>query len=225
MSIDAPQPFHSNHDPSHPSQPGMSSGTKVLLILAAVALVSIALCAGVAILGGFLVAGYIDKAGSNDPRVIRQRSAEIAEIDLPEEFHPSFSLDMKIPFTGQRMMSMVFYSDEQTTSTLVLAALGKMFSDQDQQEIKDQIQESLREEGLGRTEATGTRKVEEKQITVRGQPETFTFITTKDPETGKTRLEVTGVFPNKDGQAMFLFDGDAEKYPQEKITALIESIR
>lgn len=226
MSMDQPQPYMSPEgmQPPPPRQ-GMSTAGKVLLILGIVFLVLILLCCGGLVATTFWARSYAKESFSEDPQVVRQVTAEIGQIDVPEAMRPSFSMNMKIPFSEQRLMTMVAYEDKETQSVLILASFGEAMAAQNREQLRSQMRETLRQRGLEQEKTSEPQETEEREITVRGQPEKFAFIKSKDAKTGKPRLEVSGTFEGKDGINLFQFSGDAEKYDEQKVVKIIESIR
>lgn len=225
MSMDQPQPYTSPEGMPPPPRRGMSMGAKVLLILGGLFLVLIVICCGGLVVTTFWAQSYAKETFSQDPQVVRRVTAEIAEIDIPEKLRPLVSMNMKVPFTGQRMMTIVAYGDKESDSALALAAFAEAMAGQDRQQFELQLRQMLDQEGLDKQKAVVPQEVEEKEISVRGQPQKFTFIRGKDAETGKPRLEVKGTFEGKEGASFFQFSGDAETYDEQQIVKVIESIR
>jgi uncharacterized protein YneF (UPF0154 family) len=204
----------------------MSAGAKILLILGVIFLLLILVCCGGLLTLGFMGQRYMARSISDDPQVVRQVTAGIVQIDVPEGLEPMFSMDMKIPFTDEPAMTWVMYRHPPTNSTLLLSSFGEVMADANRGQLHAQMQESLREQGLGQEETTGPREIEQRQITVRGKPETFTFVKAKAPETGGPRLEISGAFQGRQGNlVLFFFNGDSETYPEAEIVKAIESIQ
>ncbi len=217
-------PMNPNWEPP-PRRPGMSSGTKVLLIVLVVGGVLVVLCCGGLVLLGVLGKSYFEKAVSQDPAIVRQRTAEIMNIDIPGDFQPVASLDMKVPFTGQNMMLWTIYEDKASGSNLAIAQLGEMFNQQNQQQMQAQLEQSLREQGMAQQQAAGPRETYQKEVTIQGKPVSFTFAKGKAQNTGKARLDVIGAFPNKGKTVMVMMSLDAGKYDEARVTKMLESIR
>ncbi|MDZ7620091.1 MAG: hypothetical protein U1E05_24070 [Patescibacteria group bacterium] len=227
MSMDQP-PLYENSPGFSPDspRPGMSTGSKVLLVLGIIFLVMILLCCGGVLTVGYMGQRYMEKSVSEDPQVVRQVTAEIAEVDIPEGLEPAFSMDMKVPFTGQPAVAWVVYRDQPSDSMLMLSSFGEVVDSTNREQLQAQMLQSMHEQGLSQEETTGPREVSERQITVSGTPETFTFITSKAPETDQPRLEVSGAFTGpRGGLVLFLFNGDAEKFPEAEIVSVLESIQ
>jgi len=181
-----------------PRKKGLSCGCIVLIVLAILGALVVLLCCG-----GMAGIGYYFKdAVSDDPAVIARVTAQIVEIDVPGELKPQASFSMKVPFSDKQLMTWVVYMDEATQSTLVLGTFGKAMAGMDQDDFQQGIRQSMEEQGVGREESA-----------------------TGEDDSGNQRIQVTGTFQGDQGPVMFTFSGDAEKYPEERIIEVIESIR
>lgn len=203
-----------------PQKRGMSSGSKVILILAIVFGGLALVCCG----GVIGVVYYFRQAMTEDPAVVREKTAEIAEMSLPDGLKPQMAIDAKVPFTGQPIMTIVVYADDSADTFLFLAA-GPAFASQDQAEMQRQINQSLQQKGRRQQGETVIGQSVTKKIQIRGQEVTFMVTVGKGAQSGKPRISVTGAFPSKEGTAMLVLNADAEKYPEEKVIQMLESIR
>jgi hypothetical protein len=220
MSMDEPYISPESMEP-YPPRRGMSGGARVLIVLGVVFLVLIVLCCA----GAIVLFFYLKESTSDDPVVVRQVTAKIVQIDIPEELQPAFSLDMKVPFSDRTFMVAAFYADKASQSILVLAMPGEALTGRNQEQLRVQIDQSLRQQGLGPDEKLRRLDYGEKEIQVRGQPVKFGFATVEEVESGKKRREVTGVFQGENGPVMFIMLVDPEVFDDERITGIIESIR
>ena len=225
MSTDQPgdrppwdQPYASPQAvPQTPRKKGLSAGCIVLIVLAILGGLVMLLCCG-----GFVGMGYYFRdAVSDDPAVIARVSAEI---DVPGELEPKASFKMNVPFSDRQLMTWVVYMDEATQSMLMLGTFGEAMAGMDRDEFQRGLRQSMEEQGVAREENVAEWHTHEKEITVRGEPVTFFFATGED-DSGNPRIQVTGTFQGDRGPVMVTFSGDAEKYPEERITEVIESIR
>jgi hypothetical protein len=222
MSTD--QPYMSPEGVPPYQKPGMSTGTKVLIILGIIFLVLVVLCCGGGVAIFWAGASYMKDAISDDPQVVREVTKGIVDIDVPEELEPQFSMDMKVPLSDERFMVMVVYGDQTKGTAVMLASFGEAFADQGQAQMKNQMQQQLREQGLGPDQGFGPQELSEREIEVRGEPVKFAFATAEDPESGKERIQVTGMFEGKTGPVMIMVFADPEVLSEEEIVQMIESI-
>ena len=229
MSMDQPatshtpwdQPYTSPDGMQPPKKKGLSCGCMVLICLGILLVLLALVCCGGVIWAGY----YFKDAVSDDPAVVAEVTKGIAQLDIPEELKPGVSFNITNPLTGEPVMVWVVYVDEDTQSMLVLGCLGGPFAGQNQDEVWEQFQDSLQQQGLQQEHNVREWEREEKEIVVRGQPVTFYFATGKDEDSGAQLIKVTGTFEGESGPAMFLFVGDAEKYDEETIVDVVESIR
>lgn len=208
---------------------GMSGGNKVLLILGIVFLVLILLCCGGLAVFFFWARSYAKEAMSTDPAHVREVAAQIAPIQVPDVLKPEFSMDLKVPFTDTPVMTMVGYADKSKQSMLLLASFGEAFQGQNQAQMENQMEQSLREQGMKQRGNVTIKERSEREIEVRGKPVTFQFAkgTQKDPQTGAEtpRIEVTGTFQGPKGPVMLMVQADENTLSEDEIVKMIESIK
>lgn len=228
MSMDQPgtsppwdQPYMGPEGPyGAPQKKGTGCGCKLLILVGVLfGLVVLACCGGIVAL-----AYYLGRGVSTDPAEVAKVTGEFADIDIPDDLKPRMSWDFKNPFTGEPVMTYVVYVDEESQSMLFLGALGGPLADADQDDLWEGMESSLEEEGLDQQDTVREWKPYEKEIEVRGEKVTFSFATGED-ESGKKRIRADGTFQGQAGPTAFSFSGDAEKYDEETIVEMIESIR
>jgi len=181
--------------------------------------------------GGFMWAGYyFNDAVSEDPTVVAELTEEIAQLDIPDDLEPAFCMNATVPFTGEPLGVWVVYVDETTDSMLVLTSLGDVLepSAQDQEDFWKRMEDSLQQQGVEqkRNVSEWDRMEKEiKEIVVRGQPATFHFARGGEEGLQEQHIDVYGFFEGENGQVLFRFNGDAEKYDEETIVEMLESVR
>ncbi len=204
---------------------GMSSGTKVLLILGIVLLICILLCCGGMALFGFFAARYAKDAVSQDPVVIAQRQAEILDIELPESFSPVASMDMKVPMVDRRMMLTVSYKGPLPGDSIVLVGIGEVLAGQPEDQMRRQIDQSLRQQGIGGQNTTGQWEAKEKEITIAGKPTKFSFQIAKNDQGEPKQFQVSGMVSGKRGPVLVMISADAQTLNEEQIDRILQSIQ
>lgn len=229
MSTDQPPPPPSDQFQSQPQAPGweqppekkgMGTGCKVFLILGIIFLVLILLCCG----GLMWFGSRVAKGFSDDPEVVRSVTDEMLGIDIPDGLTPGGSMEMDVPFVGN-MMTFVIWNDTASQSMLVLAQMGPMFAEQqNQQQMQQQLEQSLSQQGQGAEFNVENYQASQREVQIRGEPVTFTIATGDDRDTGAPRIQVTGMIPDDDGPIMVMFTGDADVYPEDAIVEMLESI-
>jgi len=184
--------------------------------------------AGLVCCGGFGLMGYYFKnAVSDDPTVIAELAKGIAELDIPETLEPVVSVNFTKPFSDEQLMAGVVYADESANSIFVLGSVGRLLegSGQSPEQFMEQIEDALDDQDVQQELNVDEWERTEREIVVRGQPTTFQFATGEDVEQQRQYIQVTGTFEGENGQAMIMFIGDAEKYSEETVVEMLESVR
>lgn len=215
--------------PPPPPRQGMSTGTKVVIILLIIFGILFLLCCGGLILSGVYFGKYMENAVSEDPAAVRQATdGLLPQIKVPEPFQPQASMDIKIPFTDQRMMVMVFWTHKASDSALILGSFGEAFGQQNQDQMREAMEQNLRQQGLdpdpdrpGKWESTS----ESKEIEVRGQKVTFNFVRRKRVDAEESRIEVTGTVPGETGPVLLILNADTSVVNEEQAVQMLQSIR
>lgn len=202
-----------------PESRGMGSGMKVFLILLAVfGGLLVLCCGGFAVVVGYM--GYAAKdAVSEDPAVIQSVQAEMAELDVPPSFQPTFSFKFAVPMTGQSIR-VVTYEGENRANMLILAA--SEFLGNDPELVQSEVEDLLEQQGRGTAEIH-VEEYEEREFVVRGEPATFHIGHGEDDEQ-RGYWKAIGVFEGKLGPTALVLVVDDETYGEEDIARLIESI-
>jgi len=106
--------------PTEPApRPGMSTGTKVLIIVGIILGVCVLLCCGGLAISGCLLQRYVARSVSEDPETVRATTDELAQMEIPDQLAPKAVLDLKVPLSSERMMTMVFWSHEESGSVVL----------------------------------------------------------------------------------------------------------
>ena len=214
-----PADFQSGTPP--PARRGMGTGAKVMLTLGIVFGVVLLLCCG----GVGYFAYYIRKSITTDPAAVREITAKIVTIDLPQQFTPVMAFDdFSIPGTGVSF-SLAVYAENPAGNTIMLAAIkGKDIEHTPQDQLERQLKQSTANQPGGAKQMT-VEESHQRKINVRGKPVSFTISTGKEVQSGKPWLQASGMFQSDSGMTMFLFSGDASKYSEDQVARIIESIR
>ena len=105
-----------------------------------------------------------------------------------------------------------------------MAQFGEMYK-QNHAQMQAQLEQQMRQQGMGHQKMAGTVKSRQEEIRVRGQPVVFTFVEGKEEGTGRKRLEVMGVFPSEGKMVMLMISVDPAKYDEAQVKKMLESIR
>jgi hypothetical protein len=207
-----------------PRKPGMSTGAKVVIILLVVFGILVVVCCGGVIGIGMFAKKAVTDMFSKDPTVVAAKTEEITEIEIPEGLEPEGSLDATIPFTDQRVLLWTAYTDKESGSSLILCAAGEAFPAQGQEDMRREMEKSLKEQGMGGQEEIPLGEASTQEREIRGQPATFSIVKGAGDQSGTERVQVVGFFRGKKGDALLMLDVDAEKYSEEDIVEMIDSI-
>jgi len=224
MSMNDPT-FNSPSFEQAPPKTGMSGGSKVLVGLGIGCAVVVFLCCGGGILLGLYFKNYAQQTLNQDPQVVKQKTDQIAKIKLPAAFQPTWSMDMKVPFTGQPMMLFTVWEDPAAKSTIMLGLFGPMFA-QNQAQMQASFNQQMQQQGKGGSpQPLQNQKISSENLQIRGKPVTFVFTEGKDPQSGRSRIQVNGSFQGSNGPTMVIGDFDAQTYPKEKVVSILETIQ
>lgn len=213
-----PQNWYQNPEPP----PKSGCGFKILMGLLIGGGVLLLVCC----IGGYIVYQQFANMVSADPTVVRTQTGEI--IDAPPEgnFEPMFSMDMKVPFTDNRLMTMVVWrdgSEENPDGVFVLCEFnGAMFNENPEQ-MKQQMRDSLKQQGQNQE----IQELSSKTVTynVRGKPTEFQLVRGRNNNNGKEVWQVSGMIEGKRGPTMIMMILDGEKYSEEQVQQTVESIK
>ncbi len=203
-----------------PPKTGMSGGAKLLIILGVGGGILVLLCCG----GGIGMMVYMGTSMISDkPDVVVAKTDEIIQIEIPDGLEPKMSFDVKFPIYG-RIMLLVAYADEESSSFLALFTLEKASASQNQEQMRRQMDQQLRQQGMGGQEEITIEESYTKDVEIRGETATFTISKGVGEDSGKPRIQVVGVFQGETGAVILMVNVDAEKYTEEQIVEMIESI-
>lgn len=204
---------------------GMGSGAKVLIILGIVFLLCVLVCCGGGILFSFMASAYVKDAFTDDPAKIEQRRAEVLDVKIPEPFTPQVSLDMKVPMSDDRFMMYVVYQGPSSEETIVLVEVGKLLAESSQDNMEQEIENSLHDQGIGQPTPGVNWEITSKEYTIGGEKVTFTFRTEKDEDGEPVRFHTTGMVPGKRDPVFVIITAEAKTLSEEQIDEIIQSIK
>src|SRR5262245_23479089 len=187
---------------------GMSSTGKVLLILGSIAGVCLLACCG----GGIFVYFKVKEAIPNlqnlaqnlttsDPEEIRQRTADIVHIDIPEEFPPVRAFDFFV-------MKWVLYGKESGGPVVMIMEMGQQMQgggaslkQQREQMLRQMRQQQAQQGGNLNTEMT-EESSETREFTINGEKVPFEFI--KGTANGVPARQIAGIFAGPNGTILIM---------------------
>jgi hypothetical protein len=191
----------------------MSTGTKVLLICLAVGGVCLLLCCG----GAFYLVRTRMDIRPNNPVAARATAAEIADFHPPPGFEPRGSIAMNLPFVPG--MKAAIYELENGEGVLIIAELATSDAGGDaQREMHRVLQEQNRA-----PRRLQTIRSESRVFEIGGREVRFLFSEAQD-ENGREYRVVSGSFPGKGGTAQLILNVEADRYEEEAVIKMIESL-
>ncbi len=227
MSIDS-STMNPNWAPQ-PSKPGMSGGAKLLIGIAIGCGIMMLLCCGGLFGVGFFMQRWVQKAINQDPAAVREQTASMLKIDVPAGLEPTLAFRMeKLPWgqdVGKAVPSFVVYADRPTESQLILVSATDGTSPQNQRLVRSQVNAMLQQQGSADEEDLQVEKTYPKELQIGDQKVVVTITKGKSPSTGKKRLRVAGSFQGNQEPIVLLVSVDAEKYDEETVIRMLESIK
>lgn len=208
--------FDNNSD-NLPVKSGMSTGMKILLALLVVVGLVCLTCCGV----GAYFAYFVRNAVHEQPEEIRNDTAAIVEIAIPERFKPVNGMNLVL-------FRMVKYTTDPEGKPQVEGAgeltlfemSAAVINEQQEQEIKQQMQKEMEKKS---GENLPVEKSEDREFTIRGKKCTFQFGTFKHKD-GEPWHRIQGTFPSKTGTATLVINLPDSEYDEAEIVKMIESI-
>lgn len=205
-----------------PKKRGMSGGMKLLLVLGGLGGFCMLLCCGGIAFLGYKARNMI----TTDPATIRERTQEIATIEVLPGFKPVQGMDVIF-------MKLVVYQGEQgDNSALLLMEFNSSMMDQGkgQKELRDQMLDQMHQQqaqhggGAGPDTDIEVEESETRFYTIGGRKNEFLFTKGKS-HSGKAMRQVTGTFPTAKGVAMLMLTVPEENYDEAAVVKMLESIR
>ncbi len=210
------------YDAVPPEQRGMSGTTKVLLAFGIGCGVLVLLCCGVFGIVGFWGANYAQKSFSDDPAKAREITDEIVKIEIPESLEAQGSVDLRVPFRGDRLMSWAIYASEDNESHLILGEFAPALADSG--DFEAQLRESMRETGKSDDEDLDVLESETYNATIHDKEASFRISKAEGRQSKQTYWQVTGQFRGDAGPAILIMRLDADQFTKEQAIGVIKSM-
>jgi hypothetical protein len=208
-----------------PRKQGMSSTAKVLLVLGTIAGVGLLLCCGGLAFVGFKYKDIfqgIAESTSSDPAVIKRRTQEVVQIDIPSEFTPTMMMGGQ--FEGKGMIEFIYQNPANQGSMLLI--MEQNLPSPPGQTPKQRRDAMLH--GMKQGQQFGGMNIQEestetRDFTINGEDVPFEFA--KGTVNGVQSRKIVGVFPGKKGDILLMLILAEKDYDDEKIVNMIKSIR
>lgn len=191
----------------------MSRNVKYSLWLAGAVFI---LCCGGAIGTYFIGRALFQQAVATTPEEAARIGRQIADYDLPAGYREQVGMNMVT-------IKMVMIAPEVSQPGLFISLMQfQAGTTTDVETMRAQMEQALTQQ-TG-TQSTQMEVVGSEEVTIKGETVTLTIREGKT-ENGDTLRQVTGIFPGKDGPAMLMLVGSADKWDEEAADSFITSIR
>jgi len=210
------------YDAPEPERRGMSGTSKVFLAFGIGCGVLVLLCCGVIGIGGYFTANYAQNSFSEDPAKVREVTDEIAQINIPEVLEPKASIDARIPFSDERLMTWVFFASADDHSFLILAQFGPVLADSD--DLEREVRKSMRESGTVNDEEVDVIESETYETTIHDEDASFQIAKVEGRDSGQEYWQATGKFAGDGGPAILILRLTAEGFSKEQLLDIIKSM-
>lgn len=205
---------------SSPPNAGMGTGTKVLLgCLLGGGFLLLLLCCGVA---GF--AWYATRAAITDPAEVDKLSKEIVAINLPPDFKPVVGFSLALPIVNQPLAAGAVYADEKAHALLQIVEFRAQLDEKQRQAFLTQLQQSMAQQGAARTRIQ-VQESKVHEVEIHGETAKFTIAKGTAAEGDGELWQVTGEFAGSGGPAMLEFVAPADKYSEEAVIEMLDSMK
>lgn len=207
-----------------PQNPGMSGTTKVLLGCAIAAGVLMLLVCGGMIAAFFYAQSYLKNAMVDDPAAIRRMTSEIVTIEVPPGLEPKLGLNLEVPVTKEPLAIAVVYAGEQEHSALSMFEFLMAMPEEQRKQVQTQLEQSMSQQ------AQRQRKIEIQEskthdTEIHGQPAHFIIAKGQDTSSKQDVWQVTGEFQGAKGAAVLMFAGPVEKFTEDDIVKMLDSMK
>jgi len=219
MSMDPNAPFQSPGMPG--AAPQKSGGSKVLLGLGIGCGIMLLLCCG-GVGAFFFLAKDMIKV-EDTPAAVAAVGQEITELTPPSGFEPAVSMKITVPIINKGGTT-VMYEHAAHEGLIQLTQVPADIPAEEQQAIRVQIEQTLRQQGRGVQQLALSGDRREIKTEVRGKPAVFTVQEAKSGS-GETFYQVQGEFEGKNGLASITAQFPAEQIDEEQTEAFVRSIK
>ena len=220
MSMDPGSPYQSPMGGNNPPPASRSRG--ILLGLGIGCGLLLLLCCG-----GFAGVTWWGKAKfkestSEDPVVVRKVGAEIAEVPLPPDFEPRYSMNMTVPFTEVKIKGVVYNTKKD--GFFVMGEFDAKMADAERENFLQEMRRNVRMQGNAndKLEVLETKTVELK---MRGKPASFKFGKAQNLETKEKFWQLMGTFNGREGPAMIMMIVPLEQFSESQLKQMFEKTK
>lgn len=186
----------------------------VAVSLGGVALLGLIVCCG----GGYWFFSNAVKV-VDTPAEIEAIREDIADMQIPPEFHPEMGMKLSIGFP----LSMVAYTsaDRIEDGGFLLMQMNPP-GNQTEEQMRRQFE--IQAESRNPRNEVEIENSEFRELTIDGKKVNFEFVKGKDVERNKEVRQVVGFFKSRNGYAYLMLIMDEADWDEDKVVNFIESI-
>jgi len=203
---------------SNAENEGMSGTTKVVLIILGAGGVLALVCCGGIIWFGKSMADKVQNAMTDDPVRIREITASVIDITVPDVYAPKMAMDFGM--MGMQMKMCAYSRDGDAGGVFIMEMAAPASANKAQ--MKQQFQQSLRQQGQNK-EVT-IESSETRTFTINGEECEFEFIKGKNTQNNQDMRQVMGVIPGKTGAGFLMVFETEENWDEQAIVQMIQSM-
>jgi hypothetical protein len=207
--------------------PSSDSGTKVVLIIVGIVAVCFLLCCGGAVVLGWRFANmaqsFVENMVVSDPDKIREMTSKMIDIEIPEMFDPAQGMDM---VAVRFVMYQLDADDGGESGMLMLMEMGTQQLGANPQQQEQALRQQMQQQQQYQT--FKSKKSETREFEIRGEKVKFEFtegILDDTPGSERKMHQVQGVFKGKRGPVMLQLMLPDDKYDDEEVTKMLQSIK
>ncbi len=210
------------YDAPEPEPRGMSGTTKVLLVFGVGCGLILVLCCGVVGIGGVWLARFAQQSLSEDPAKVIEATEEIVKIEIPDSLKPKAVFDLRVPFSGERVMTWVSYEGPSAENHLVLGQFGAPLANID--DFESQMNQSMRDGGRQDREDLDIVESETYDTKIHDQDAHFKISKGAGRSSKKEFWEANGQFRGDGGPAILVIRVETDKFTKEQVLDIIKSM-
>jgi hypothetical protein len=201
---------------------GMSGSNKLLLGLGIGCGLLVVICCGGGGLSSYFYFQNVKNSLSKDPTRIREVTAEIVTIEVPEALPPMMCVSIPIPLTGKTFMTMAMYGDEGDKNMMVLMQFGWQM---DEQQMNIQWRNQMRTSGRRDIEDVDIEQTETRDLEINGRSAQFRIASGQAHKTNRKVWQVVGTFNGKGGSAMLFLQMNQDDLSKEDLLKMLDSMK
>lgn len=151
---------------------------------------------------------------------IRTLVTEIAGFEIPEDFRGKAGVKMDNPIVAMRMCA---FEQADGRGQLQISEMKMKFGDPKQQEA--QLKAQMQQQGAAEMKTLNIQQSETREVTINGQPASFTFAEGQDAATSTNYREVKGQFTGKNGVATLHLQIEDEVWDEAAVQQMLDAAK